>query len=100
MLIPLRQGVLNWIIFFAHMLTYFPTLALSNTIAMKNMTNRRRSFPGSACLGTIGWIVAGLLVGGFETNVGMFFMIGASPLGLFTLFPDASHSSCERRKSE
>ena len=29
-----------------HALTYFPTLALTNTIAMKNMSNPQKEFPG------------------------------------------------------
>src|SRR5882724_11268450 len=45
-------------VFFAHMLTYFPTLALTNTIAMKCMSNPEKEFPGIRVLGTIGWIAA------------------------------------------
>ncbi len=37
-------GLLNWGFFLGYMLTYYPTLALTNTIAMKNMTNPERSF--------------------------------------------------------
>lgn len=74
--------------FFAHMLTYFPTLALTNTIAMKCMTNSEKEFPGIRVLGTIGWIVAGLTITGlkFDTNIGMFYLtIGAGVvLGLFS----------------
>ncbi len=77
------------LIFFAHMLTYFPTLALTNTIAMKCMTNPEKEFPGIRVLGTIGWIVAGLTITGlkFDTNIGMFYLtIGAGvALGLFSL---------------
>ena len=42
---------INWI-FFGYMLTYFPTLALTNTLAMKNMTNPEKEFPGIRVLGT------------------------------------------------
>ena len=75
------------------MLTYFPTLALTNTIAMKNMTNPEKEFPGIRVLGTIGWIAAGFAVtfGGFETNVGMFGPSAgaAALLGLFSFaLPD------------
>jgi nucleoside transporter len=74
--------------FFAHMLTYFPTLALTNTIAMKCMTNPEKEFPGIRVLGTIGWIIAGLTITGlkFDTNIGMFHLtIGAGVvLGLFS----------------
>jgi nucleoside transporter len=78
---------INWF-FFAHMLTYFPTLALTNTIAMKCMTNPEKEFPGIRVLGTIGWIIAGLTITGlkFDTNIGMFHLtIGAGVLlGLFS----------------
>ena len=86
-------SILNWGFFFGYMLTYFPTLALTNTIAMKNMTNPEKEFPGIRVLGTIGWIAAGfaLTLGGYETNVGMFYMtaVAALLLGLFSFFlPD------------
>src|SRR5436190_21628515 len=31
--------------FFGYMLTYFPTLALTNTLAMRNMSNPEKEFP-------------------------------------------------------
>src|SRR3982751_1734895 len=46
--------------FFGYMLTYFPTLALTNTIAMRNMSNPEKEFPLIRVFGTIGWIAAGL----------------------------------------
>ena len=46
--------------FFGYMLTYFPTLALTNTIAMRNMGNAEKEFPLIRVFGTIGWIAAGL----------------------------------------
>jgi len=76
------------LIFFGHMLTYFPTLALTNTIAMKCMTNPEKEFPGIRVLGTIGWIAAGLAITQlkFDTNIGMFYLtVGAGVvLGLFS----------------
>ena len=47
------------IYFFGYMLTYFPTLALTNTLAMKNMEDPEKQFPVIRVAGTIGWIVAG-----------------------------------------
>ncbi|NND97333.1 MAG: MFS transporter [Pirellulaceae bacterium] len=86
-------SVLNWGFFLGYMLTYFPTLALTNTIAMKNMSDPEKEFPGIRVLGTIGWIAAGfaLTLTGFETTVGMFYMAGGSAiaLGIFSfLLPD------------
>lgn len=51
------------IIFFIHMLFYFPTLALTNSLAMHTMTDPEKQFPLVRVFGTIGWIVAGLLIG-------------------------------------
>lgn len=80
-------GTIN-LLFFGHMLTYYPTLALTNTIAMKCMSNPEKEFPGIRVLGTIGWIAAGLAITGlkFDTSVHMFHLtIGAGALlGLFS----------------
>lgn len=67
-------------VFFAHMLTYFPTLALTNTIAMKCMTNPEKEFPGIRVLGTIGWIAAGLSLTllKFDTTIHMFYLTVAA----------------------
>ncbi|MGB7325708.1 MAG: MFS transporter [Rubripirellula sp.] len=86
-------SVLNWGFFLGYMLTYYPTLALTNTIAMKNMSDPETEFPGIRVLGTIGWIAAGfaLTFTGFETNAGMFYMAAGAAvlLGVFSFFlPD------------
>ncbi len=57
-----QGGALSWIIMI-HMLCYMPTLALSNTVAFTNIDDRNK-FPALRVWGTIGWIVAGLIVGG------------------------------------
>jgi len=44
-------------------LCYNPTLALVNAIAFNQMASPEKQFPGVRLFGTIGWIVAGLIVG-------------------------------------
>jgi nucleoside transporter len=70
------------LVFFGYQLTYFPTLALANTLAMKNIENPEKDFPGIRVLGTIGWIVAGLALSwfGWEKSVGMFYLTAGAAL--------------------
>jgi nucleoside transporter len=46
----------------AYMILYMPTLALVNAIAFRQMTEPARHFSGVRVWGTIGWIVAGLVI--------------------------------------
>ena len=59
-------SALSWVITL-HMLCYMPTLALSNTVAFSNIDDRNK-FPALRVWGTIGWIAAGLVVGGFAMS--------------------------------
>jgi nucleoside transporter len=73
--------MINWF-FFGHMLCYYPTLALTNTIAMKNVENSEKQFPLIRVFGTIGWIVAGLSLSFFlwDKKVEMFYLAGGAAL--------------------
>jgi len=68
------------VIFFFYMLTYYPTLALSNTVAMKNMNDSEKEFPKIRVFGTLGWIAAGTALSllAYEKNINMFYMTAAS----------------------
>lgn len=72
------------LVFFGYMLTYYPTLALTNTLALRNMSNAEKEFPGIRVLGTIGWIVAGLALTqiGWDKTINMFQLTAGAALVL------------------
>ncbi|HLR36850.1 MAG TPA: nucleoside permease [Chitinophagaceae bacterium] len=45
-----------------YMILFMPTLALVNSIAMRQMTNTEKEFPFIRVMGTVGWIIAGLII--------------------------------------
>ncbi|MCA9119167.1 MAG: nucleoside permease [Planctomycetaceae bacterium] len=77
--------LLVWLIL-GHMLCYMPTLGLSNTIAFTHIPHQDM-FPKIRVWGTIGWIVAGLVLGamGWSASFNIFWLGAASSimLGLF-----------------
>ncbi len=48
---------------FAYTLCYMPTLALTNAVCFHQMNNPSQEFPNVRVFGTVGWIVAGLVLG-------------------------------------
>jgi nucleoside transporter len=84
---PISPDMINFTLF-VNQLTYFPTLALTNTLAMRNMADSEKEFPSIRVLGTIGWIIVGLTLSwlGWGTKINMFHLAtGASlALGLFS----------------
>jgi len=55
-------GTLFWVLL-GYALCYNPTLALVNAISFNQMTSPEKQFPAIRVFGTVGWILAGLLVG-------------------------------------
>ena len=51
-------------------LTYMPTVAITNSIAFRNLEDAERDFPRVRVLGTIGWIFSGIAVGFVPTMLG------------------------------
>lgn len=78
-------GIIVWLIL-AHMCCYMPTLGLGNTIAFTHIAEQN-DFPKIRVWGTIGWIVAGLVVGGlgWSSSINIFWLAGicSAVLGAF-----------------
>ncbi|MEM9373052.1 MAG: MFS transporter [Planctomycetota bacterium] len=74
----------------AHMLCYMPTLGLTSSLAMHNMTDSEKQFPLIRVFGTVGWIAANWVIStlAFDRSPNMFYVAGGSGLllGLFSFF--------------
>lgn len=69
----------------AYMLCYMPTLGLGNTITFTHMA--QEDFPKVRVWGTIGWIAAGLFVGGLGWSASLnIFWVGAVSSFLLALY--------------
>ena len=78
-----------YLVLLAYAMCYMPTLALSNSLSFRQMTDPGREFPPIRVLGTIGWIVAGLALGtlGMEATATPMRVAAAASmlLGVFSL---------------
>lgn len=98
-LTPFASGapLLFILLLLAYNLCYMPTMSLANTLAFHNMEDQEKQFPIIRVFGTVGWIVAGLIVsfvlGAFvaeglqpeQTAMPLYLASGASLLlGLFS----------------
>lgn len=74
-------------LFIGHMLCYMPTLGLGNSIAFANIDDPNK-FPAIRVWGTIGWIVAGLVVGGLgwsdKVNILWLAAVSSALFGLYS----------------
>lgn len=72
-----------WVILF-YSLLYMPTIALSNSIAFQQMTDPGKQFPWIRVFGTLGWILAGIMIGnlGIEKTATTFHMAAGASLAL------------------
>jgi len=85
-------GPFYWIIL-AYSLCYMPTMALTNSLAFRQMKDTQAEFGSIRFLGSLGWIVAGLVVGklGLEATAKPMQIAGAASLlmGIYCLtLPD------------
>lgn len=72
-----------------HMLSYMPTVGLTNTLAFSHLDNQEKEFPIIRVFGTIGWIAAGIFVskvlGADETSLPLRVAgIASIAMGLFS----------------
>src|SRR5215471_6676828 len=60
----------------AYCLLYFPTIGLTNSLTLRQLTNAGGEFPFIRMFGTIGWIAIGLTIGsmGVETTATPFLL--------------------------
>jgi len=103
-------AVFFWTLF-AYALCYMPTLALANSVSFNQMDDPGKQFPGIRVMGTLGWIVVGLIIGVMvpslsgnsieATNVPL--RIGAASslvMGIYCFFlPDTPPSNVGRKPS-
>ncbi len=96
-------GIFWWLLLL-YTLLYMPTMALSNSITFAQLKDGGREFPLIRAFGTLGWIVAGLLIGfaGLESSPFMFYIAALSSLLLVVLsffLPDSRPDQTARSGS-
>jgi nucleoside transporter len=84
----------DWVAFYVVLLAYavcfMPTLSLSNAVAFHHIADPTRDFPAIRVFGTIGWIIAGIVVGKVlmadaQATPMQLAAAGSLALGLFSL---------------
>jgi nucleoside transporter len=87
-----HNGPFYWVILL-YSLAYMPTIALSNSVAFRQMTDPGKQFPMVRVFGTVGWVVAGFMIAllGIEKTPATFYMaaIVSVALGFYSfILPD------------
>ncbi len=84
-----------------YMVLFMPTIALVNAVAFKQLSNAEKQFATLRVFGTVGWIVAGLVIGWLQwekttslVNTFRLAAIASLVLGIFSFFlPDTPPAS-------
>jgi nucleoside transporter len=88
LLTPEHGASFVWLLL-GYMILYMPTVGLANTIALKSFGERTDRFPFVRAFGTLGWIVAGLIIGwaGLSASPHIFEVAGvvSIALGLYSI---------------
>lgn len=90
LLFAIAQAQTFWsfyVLLLIYTLCYTPTIALSNSLSFSQMKDPGADFPSIRVLGTIGWIIAGLVIGfmGIEDKA-LFFTIAAGVSAMLGLY--------------
>lgn len=89
----------------SYMILYMPTLALVNSISFRQLTNPEKEFSTLRVWGTVGWIVAGLVIGWLNwegtnalANTFLLASITSLTLGVMSFFlPDTPPASANKK---
>lgn len=87
-----------------YMILFMPTLALANSVSFRQLSDPAKQFAGIRVLGTIGWIIAGLLIGllgweqGHRLELTLIMSgVGALVLGVYSFFLPKTPPQADRR---
>ena len=74
--VRLGNARLTLLLILAYMLCFMPTLGLANSIAFRHLESNQNRFPYVRVFGTVGWVVAGVLVGalGLSASASIFYV--------------------------
>lgn len=74
-----EHGTLALVLIFVYMLFFQPTLGLAPAIALRHLRGAEHRFPTVRVFGTLGWVIAGVLVGalGLSASTNLFYVTAA-----------------------